>query len=130
MTQQCTATAKSTGERCENPPIKGGTVCHQHGGAAPQVKEKAQERLNQMADEVTADMQSIAQDLASEYEDADQEEKLAIEQALESIWVMVLDRTGHGPSEKREVEMDADVDHTGGVTADFIAFTEGDDVDE
>lgn len=30
-------------------------------------------------------------------------------------------------TEKREVDMDADVDHKGGVTADFIAFSEADD---
>lgn len=33
-------------------------------------------------------------------------------------------------TEKKEVEMDADVDHTGGVTADFIAFSEAEDGDE
>ena len=32
----CTAKAKSTGERCGNPPIRGGRVCPIHGGKAPQ----------------------------------------------------------------------------------------------
>jgi len=32
----CTARAKSTGKRCGNPPIHGGTVCPIHGGKAPQ----------------------------------------------------------------------------------------------
>jgi hypothetical protein len=42
---RCTAKAKSTGGRCNNPAIFGGTVCRLHGGSAPQVKAKAQERL-------------------------------------------------------------------------------------
>lgn len=33
----CTAKAKSTGKRCGNPPIPGGTTCRIHGGKAPQV---------------------------------------------------------------------------------------------
>lgn len=106
---RCTATAKSTGERCQRPAIKGGTVCYQHGGGAPQVQKKAQERLDRMADEVTADMQSMAEDLADAYEDAELDEKLAIESALERVWVKTLDRTGHGPTEKRELE----AEHTG-----------------
>lgn len=100
---QCTATAKSTGERCQNSAIKGGTVCHQHGGAAPQVKQKAQERLDRMADEVTADVQEIIDDLVDMYEEADTEDKLAIQSAIKSHWTVILDRTGHGPTEKREV---------------------------
>jgi len=34
---------------------------------------------------------------------------------------------GYVKEEKHDVDMDADVDHNGGVTADFIAFTEEDD---
>lgn len=33
------------GEPCKNYPIEGGAVCHAHGGMAPQVKRKAQERI-------------------------------------------------------------------------------------
>lgn len=103
MSQQCTATAKSTGERCQNPAIKGGTVCHQHGGAAPQVKAKAQERLDRMADEVTADVQGIIEDLVAMYEAAPADKKLAIQGAIQSHWRIILDRTGHGPTEHREL---------------------------
>jgi len=42
---QCTAHSKQTGERCKQRPIPGGRVCHYHGGAIPQVKAAAQERL-------------------------------------------------------------------------------------
>lgn len=41
---RCTATNRQ-GKRCGKEPIAGGTVCRMHGGAAPQVKLKAMERL-------------------------------------------------------------------------------------
>lgn len=40
----CGATRRD-GTPCKRPPIQGATVCRAHGGAAPQVKRKAQERL-------------------------------------------------------------------------------------
>lgn len=40
----CNATRRD-GTPCRRPPIQGATVCRAHGGAAPQVKRKAQERL-------------------------------------------------------------------------------------
>ena len=43
----CTATNRQ-GKRCGKPPILGGTVCRMHGGAAPQVKAAALERLKLM----------------------------------------------------------------------------------
>lgn len=43
--EQCTATAKTTGQRCQRPVVKGATVCRFHGGAARQVKAKATTRL-------------------------------------------------------------------------------------
>lgn len=100
---QCTATAKSTGERCQLPAIKGGTVCWKHGGAADQVANKAQERLDRMADDVTADMQAIVKDLAEQYREADPETKTDIHRELHKTWKAVMDRTGHGPTERREV---------------------------
>lgn len=42
--RQCTATNRQ-GERCKRYPIPGGTVCTNHGGGAPQVKRRAQQRL-------------------------------------------------------------------------------------
>ena len=100
---QCTATAKSTGDRCQRPAVKGSNVCYQHGGAAPQVQKKAQERLDEMADSTTADIQRDIEDLQQEYEDAeDPKTKLDIVSELRKHWKLILDRTGHGPTEKRE----------------------------
>jgi predicted transcriptional regulator len=83
--------------------MKGTNVCRMHGGSASQVREKAQERLDQMADSVTADMQEIIDDLADLYEDAPPEEKAAIASELRKNWKAILDRTGHGPTETREL---------------------------
>lgn len=44
----CTATAKGSRMRCKRRPIPGGTVCVKHGGGAPQVQLKAEERLRAM----------------------------------------------------------------------------------
>ena len=49
MKGRCTATNRQ-GRRCGKWPIQGGTVCRLHGGAAPQVIAKAQERLDRLAD--------------------------------------------------------------------------------
>src|SRR5450830_1901928 len=46
----CTARASRTGTRCRKAPIRGGTVCRTHGGAAPQVRRKAAERLADLID--------------------------------------------------------------------------------
>jgi len=45
--RQCTGTVASTGERCRNSAIRGGTVCHKHGGSAPQVKAAAAIRVTE-----------------------------------------------------------------------------------
>lgn len=43
--KRCTATAKSTGERCRHRAMTGANVCRHHGGRAPQVKAAAAKRL-------------------------------------------------------------------------------------
>lgn len=45
--KRCTATAKSTGERCGRPAIKGAKVCRWHGAGSPKVKAAAQRRQAQ-----------------------------------------------------------------------------------
>lgn len=47
---QCTAHAKSTNKQCTRMAIVGGTVCYVHGGAAPQVKRAALERIQEARD--------------------------------------------------------------------------------
>jgi len=106
-TDQCTATAKSTGNRCRQPAVPGGSVCRYHGGNAKQVQEKAQERLDRMADTTTATIQDQIRDLEAEYERAEAADaKLAIMSEMRRLWKIILDRTGHGPTETTEVAGD------------------------
>jgi len=48
--RRCTAKSSRTGNPCRQAPINGGTVCGTHGGRAPQVRRKAQERLADLID--------------------------------------------------------------------------------
>ena len=43
--RRCTAISKQSGDRCKRAPVVGGNVCHYHGGAAPQVRAKADQRI-------------------------------------------------------------------------------------
>jgi len=54
ITEQCVATARSTGNRCQNSAIDGGNVCRFHGGATEHVQEAADERLERLARELLA----------------------------------------------------------------------------
>lgn len=44
-TRRCTATARTTGERCKRAAIVGGTVCKYHGGSLANVKAAAARRV-------------------------------------------------------------------------------------
>jgi nucleotide-binding universal stress UspA family protein len=44
--RRCTATAKSTGQRCGRAPVPGATVCKIHGGGSPRVRAAARRRLD------------------------------------------------------------------------------------
>ena len=100
---QCSATAKSTGEQCERAAIKGGTVCYVHGGNAPQTKAKAQERLDAMADTATAELQNRLQGVFDRMDHAEGKEYVSLLREARQLTTSIRDRTGHGPTEKREV---------------------------
>jgi hypothetical protein len=107
MENQCTATAKSTGERCQRPAIKGSNVCYQHGGAAEQVQKKAQERLDEMADSTTAKLQERLDDVFGRLDDAeDHDQFVKLLREVRQLTTNILDRTDHGPTETREVTGD------------------------
>ena len=48
------------GDPCRRPPIQGATVCRAHGGAAPQVKAKAQRRLMEKVPKMLRMLNTIA----------------------------------------------------------------------
>ena len=50
LNPMCRAHKRATGEPCGNRALNGATVCRFHGGAAPQTREKAKERILAAAD--------------------------------------------------------------------------------
>ena len=90
--RRCTAQAKSTGQRCNNPPIKGSNVCRVHGGAAPQVRRAATRRLLDMVEPAMAQLWDVLHD-----PETTETGKLRAVQ-------MILDRTGYGPSQTVDVK--------------------------
>lgn len=87
---QCTA-HKRNGDRCSNPPVRGAKVCRMHGGSAPQVKAKANQRLIEMILPALAHLRKIIDSPATS--DADK---------LKAIG-MVLNRTGY--SERHSIDL-------------------------
>ena len=61
---------RTNGIPCKAPAIKGGSVCHTHGGAAPQVQAKARQRLLMAADSVAGRLVEIAKSKKTKPSDA------------------------------------------------------------
>ena len=55
----CTATSKQSGQRCKRRPIPGGHVCIMHGGGAPNVQFKAQERLRALQPKAVTTLETL-----------------------------------------------------------------------
>lgn len=92
----CTAKARSTGERCGNPPIPGGTVCRIHGGNVPVVRAAGARRvLEALVGPALAELRRLVMDPTV----PDGVKISAIRD--------ILDRTGHKPSTKIEFSSDA-----------------------
>ena len=60
----CTAHNRQ-GNTCGNPPIRGGTVCKFHGGAAPQVIKSARRRLDDLVDPAITELRTIIDDIST-----------------------------------------------------------------
>lgn len=67
MRNQCKAHRKSDGQRCGNAAMLGQNICRMHGGAAPQSKKKAQERILAAADAAAAHLVALMKDPAVPY---------------------------------------------------------------
>lgn len=107
--ERCTATAKTTGERCKNPRKPGQEVCGKHGGEAPQNKKAALERLRDAIDPLTQKKIKTAEDAWEKYQEAkeaEDEEKMAYwMEKFNKRYEEVADRAG--PPKKKRSE------HTG-----------------
>ncbi|HWB15900.1 MAG TPA: hypothetical protein VG538_05785 [Vicinamibacterales bacterium] len=98
--RRCTATSKTTGERCGRPPIVGGTVCNHHGGKAPQVIQSARQRLAALVDPAIDTLLRVlnAPDVCEKCGRSD-DMSLMLKAAK-----IVLDRTGYGPKQSITVQ--------------------------
>jgi hypothetical protein len=67
---RCTATSRTTGDRCGAMAIAGGAVCRYHGGGASQVKRKAQLRLLELVEPAIA---TLAREMATAEKSADRQ---------------------------------------------------------
>lgn len=65
--QRCTATSKTTGERCKNPAKPCQNVCHHHGGSSPQAEKAALDLLREAVDPLTQEKIDIARDARDQY---------------------------------------------------------------
>jgi hypothetical protein len=90
VARPCSA-RRTNGEPCKNSAIRGGTVCARHGGSAPQVRAKANQRLIEMVLPAMKELHKIL----NKPETADADKLKAIQ--------MVLNRTGY--SERQQIDL-------------------------
>lgn len=93
----CTATNRQ-GKRCGKSPVPGAAVCRMHGGAAPQVKAKAEERLRALQAPALAALEDLI-------ENADARTRVKIAE-------MVFDRTGLHPKQTTQIEGAVSIEQT------------------
>jgi hypothetical protein len=118
---KCAAHSSRTGEPCQKWPIAGAAVCSTHGGSAPQVKRRAQERLralqfpaiDALADAIGAEGQQLGR--KGEVIGIGPDHVVRLRAAT-----VVLDRTGMGPTSISNVNLTAS-QHL----ADLIAELDG-----
>jgi hypothetical protein len=84
--------AVRNGQQCHNYRIRGGTVCRIHGGAAPHVRESAQQRIRELVDPALGEIAKII--YRKNVSDADK---------LKACYGL-LDRAGYGPGSKLILE--------------------------
>lgn len=88
--RQCTAHLRDgSGKRCRKPAVLGTTVCASHGGAAPQVKRSAKQKLAELIEPALAGLRIAL-------------ESNEISSIIKAAQI-VLDRTGFHPSQAIEL---------------------------
>lgn len=94
--RQCHARSKRSQTQCKRPAIRGGTVCHIHGGASPQVQRAAADRIRDLVDPSLNRIQKTIAD--------DDNPALALAAARD-----ILDRAGLKPTEKIQTTGDSTI---------------------
>ena len=110
-TTRCSATSKGKGERCRRAAIPGGTVCTYHGGKAPQVIEKARQRLLEGTDPAAALLT----------EQVKNKKLAASDRRLAAI--AILDRAGLAPRFSANLEQQLDVNFNANIRLDYSRLT-------
>lgn len=82
MGQKCTAN-RTDGEPCQAWAVKGTNVCQAHGGSAPQVKKKAQERIDDEYKEMLPKALDELKRILEDDEASDSDKLKAIENVIE-----------------------------------------------
>lgn len=110
---KCTAHSARTGLPCQKYAIKGATVCRTHGGAAPQVKAKAEQRLREMVSPMLDKLYTLAMQTDNL--------KVASECVRDA-----LDRAGVGAVVEAKVRQSHKQEHTGsGITVNIGFLSDG-----
>ena len=104
---QCTAKSKTSGKRCAQTAIPGGTVCRYHGGAAPQVQRAAKERIAALVDPM---LTLVERDTMSKLQASLKAKGRLVLDKVDYLFIKdILDRAGYKP--KIEVEHSGLVEH-------------------
>src|SRR5688572_2906452 len=101
--RRCTATSKTTGQRCNRVPAPGALVCYFHGGAAPLTQAAARERLLALVEPaLDALLRALRTgDPCAHCGRSDSDRDPTVIRAAQ----LVLDRCGHSPAMKIEMQV-------------------------
>lgn len=96
--KRCTATAKSTGERCQNPAVTGWEVCRMHGAGTPKEDATggAPPKHGRYAAKRRESLQEKIQEYREEENPAELWEELALLRALLQEWLSELETVDEG----------------------------------
>ena len=106
--RRCRAHSTRSGERCKKAAILGGTVCATHGGSAPQVRARADERLRALQPAAVMRLQEALDAVLRQLDrhglvvDVGPDHSVRVRTAT-----AILDRTGMGPTQSVNVNHEA-----------------------
>ena len=106
--RRCRAHSSQGGERCKKAAILGGTVCATHGGSAPQVRAKADERLRALQPSAVVRLEEALDAVQRQLDRHGLVVEVGPDHAIRVRTAQtILDRTGLGPSQRIDVNNEA-----------------------